>query len=185
MIEDLVLAQFEDIRIKDDQMMKMEKESSISSSSSSSSDSGDSDCEDKMMKKRKKQEEKTIKKMMKKNKKNKKKNSVIFENMMMIKDSSDACSNHAVSTITASPKIQVCMGGKCKKSGAMQLKAEFEKVVGSESVVDGCKCMGRCKEGPNIRILNHLNKEGIMNPLSIGVGLEDVKIIAATYFGKN
>lgn len=158
----------------------MEKESS-SSSSSSSSESSDSDCEDVMMKKRKKEEENAMKKMMKKNKK---KNNVIFENMMMIKDSSDSC-DHVVPTITTSPKIEVCMGGKCKKSGAMQLKAEFEKMVGSEYVVDGCKCMGRCKEGPNIRILNHCSKEEGRNPLCIGVGLEDVKPIAATYFGKN
>lgn len=83
-------------------------------------------------------------------------------------------------------KIEVCMGGKCKRSGAMELKAEFEKAVGIEGVVAGCKCMGKCRDGPNVRVVNRTVEEGLMKaakgPLCIGVGLEDVGAIVADFF---
>uniref|UniRef100_A0A7N0ZVT4 Diacylglycerol O-acyltransferase 3, cytosolic n=1 Tax=Kalanchoe fedtschenkoi TaxID=63787 RepID=A0A7N0ZVT4_KALFE len=79
-------------------------------------------------------------------------------------------------------KVEVCMGGKCKKSGAAQLVEEFEKVVGEGSVV-GCKCMGKCRDGPNVRVL----QESLMSPppLCIGVGLEDVAVIVANFLAGN
>lgn len=88
-------------------------------------------------------------------------------------------------------KIEVCMGGKCKKSGAIDLLQEFEKKVGLEGAVVGCKCMGKCKEGPNVRILNHCSSKGELidvvteKPLCIGVGLEDVSAIVANFLGEN
>ncbi|KAI3841075.1 hypothetical protein MKX03_001269 [Papaver bracteatum] len=89
-------------------------------------------------------------------------------------------------------RIEVCMGGKCKKSGAAELLQEFEKRVGGGSVaVVGCKCMGKCRDGPNVRVLNQCNGEKVeeikdplvTNPLCIGVGLEDVSMIVANFFG--
>ncbi|RZC48812.1 hypothetical protein C5167_017235 [Papaver somniferum] len=92
-------------------------------------------------------------------------------------------------------RIEVCMGGKCKKSGAAELLQEFEKRVGGGSVaVVGCKCMGKCRDGPNVRVLNQCNGERttmveeikaplVTNPLCIGVGLEDVSMIVANFFG--
>ncbi|KAI3869439.1 hypothetical protein MKW92_049762 [Papaver armeniacum] len=92
-------------------------------------------------------------------------------------------------------RIEVCMGGKCKKSGAAELLQEFEKRVGGGSVaVVGCKCMGKCRDGPNVRVLNQCNGENatmveeikaplVTNPLCIGVGLEDVSVIVANFFG--
>ncbi|KAL6958896.1 hypothetical protein U1Q18_040241 [Sarracenia purpurea var. burkii] len=52
-----------------------------------------------------------------------------------------------------SKKIEVCMGGKCKKLGAVALLAEFQRVVGGakgEEAVVGCKC----KDGPNVKVTN-------------------------------
>ena len=89
-------------------------------------------------------------------------------------------------------KIEVCMGGKCKKSGAALLLDKFERVVGSEGSVVGCKCMGKCRDGPNVRVSNHV--DGVeadeyvrkpYNPLCIRVGLEDVSSIVANFFGGN
>ncbi|KAI3946864.1 hypothetical protein MKW98_003427 [Papaver atlanticum] len=89
-------------------------------------------------------------------------------------------------------RIEVCMGGKCKKSGAAELLQEFEKRVGGGSVaVVGCKCMGKCRDGPNVRVLNQCNGEKaeevkaplVTNPLCIRVGLEDVSMIVANFFG--
>uniref|UniRef100_A0A0E0KY85 Diacylglycerol acyltransferase n=1 Tax=Oryza punctata TaxID=4537 RepID=A0A0E0KY85_ORYPU len=79
-------------------------------------------------------------------------------------------------------RIEVCMGGKCKKSGSLAVLQEFEKKVGTDGAVVGCKCLGKCGLGPNVR----LQTEGAAqkkNPLFIGVGLEDVGTIAAGLFG--
>lgn len=83
-------------------------------------------------------------------------------------------------------KIEVCMGGKCKRSGAMQLLEEIDKKVGIEGAVVGCKCMGKCGDGPNVRVLKkdgdeeETLKQG-RNPLYMGVGLEDVGAIVSNF----
>ncbi|KAI8004115.1 Diacylglycerol O-acyltransferase 3 [Camellia lanceoleosa] len=84
------------------------------------------------------------------------------------------------------------MGGKCKKSGAPALLEEFQRVLGAEGAVVGCKCMGKCRDGPNIRVLNYtggVEAEGVddsvripANPLCIGVGFEDVGLIVANFW---
>jgi (2Fe-2S) ferredoxin len=79
-------------------------------------------------------------------------------------------------------RIEVCMGGKCKKSGSLTVLQEFEKKVGTDGAVVGCKCLGKCGLGPNVR----LRSEGAAqkkNPLFIGVVLEDVGTIASGLFG--
>ncbi|XP_043696375.1 diacylglycerol O-acyltransferase 3 [Telopea speciosissima] len=97
--------------------------------------------------------------------------------------------------VAASPaeKIEVCMGGKCMKMGAAVLLEEFEKMVGVEGAVVGCKCMGKCRDGPNVRVLNACDKNSsdgmersvrpATNPLCLGVGLENVGEIVANFFG--
>ncbi|GLT73893.1 hypothetical protein SLA2020_457230 [Shorea laevis] len=97
---------------------------------------------------------------------------------------------------TSMKRIEVCMGKKCSKSGGPALLEEFERVVGVEGAVVGCKCLGKCRDGPNIRVLNSI--DGIQNeetdvsvrsmannPLCLGVGLEDVQVIVANLFGKD
>ncbi|KAL8511561.1 hypothetical protein ACS0TY_018095 [Phlomoides rotata] len=89
---------------------------------------------------------------------------------------------------TCSKKIEVCMGGKCRKSGGGALLVEFQKAVGIEGAVSGCKCMGKCKEGPNVRVVNGLDGGEVdipANSLCIGVGLEDVNMIVANFLGEN
>jgi len=79
-------------------------------------------------------------------------------------------------------RIEVCMGGKCKKSGSLALLGEFEKEVGTDGAVARCKCLGKCGLGPNIR----LRSEGSLekdSPICIGVGLDDVGTIVAGFFG--
>ncbi|KAI4335106.1 hypothetical protein L6164_013785 [Bauhinia variegata] len=95
---------------------------------------------------------------------------------------------------TTSPKrIEVCMGKKCERSGAAALLQEFEKVMGVEGAVVGCKCMGKCRSAPNVRVKNSASDELAelndsvkvpANPLCIGVGLEDVATIVANFFGE-
>lgn len=80
-------------------------------------------------------------------------------------------------------KIEVCMGGKCKKSGAAMLLENFQAAVGGEAAVVGCKCMGKCKDGPNVRVRNE--GDAVSSPLCIGVGLEDVESIVTNFFGES
>lgn len=82
-------------------------------------------------------------------------------------------------------KIEVCMGGKCKKSGAGALLEEFQRVVGMESAVSGCKCMGKCRDGPNVKVVNASDRDMEKNSLCIGVGLEDVNVIVANFLGEH
>ncbi|TKY54336.1 hypothetical protein E2542_SST18743 [Spatholobus suberectus] len=103
----------------------------------------------------------------------------------------------AVVTTTAPQKrIEVCMGNKCKRSGAAALMQEFERVVGVEGgPVVACKCMGKCKTAPNVRVqssVDHSLAQGLddsvkipANPLCIGVGLQDVDAIVARFLGEN
>ncbi|KAJ1261522.1 hypothetical protein BS78_09G036200 [Paspalum vaginatum] len=90
-------------------------------------------------------------------------------------------------TPSTADRIEVCMGGKCKKAGALALLQELEKAVGTGGAVAGCKCLGKCGLGPNVRLRSGLGAEGSAsakgNPLCIGVGLEDVGTIVAGLFG--
>lgn len=94
-------------------------------------------------------------------------------------------SSVAVTETSTTSRIEVCMGGKCKKSGALALLQEFEKAVGTGGAVVGCKCLGKCGLGPNVRLRSGASAEGSAkgNPLCIGVGFEDVDTIVAGLFG--
>ncbi|XP_010908889.1 diacylglycerol O-acyltransferase 3 [Elaeis guineensis] len=103
-------------------------------------------------------------------------------------DSCGCCSNSIPVVDRPMDKIEVCMGGKCKKSGALQLLEEFESKMGIEGAVVGCKCMGKCRDGPNVRVVGRRTEEDnvkdVKNPLCIGVGLDDVGTIVARFFGE-
>lgn len=98
-------------------------------------------------------------------------------------------------TTTGTKRIEVCMGGNCKKLGARALLEEFERKVGAECDVSMCKCMGKCRDGPNLRVSNshdgdsairiHGYAKPSINSLHIGVGLEDVDMIRANILGKD
>lgn len=94
-------------------------------------------------------------------------------------------------------RIEVCMGGKCQRSGAGRLKVELERQVGLQGTVVGCKCMGRCKHGPNVR-LRHDCGELLLTPsppksqshpsssiCCVGVGLEDVPSLVSSFLVTN
>lgn len=81
-------------------------------------------------------------------------------------------------------RVEVCMGNKCKKSGGGALLEEFQRALGTEGGVVACKCMGKCRDGPNVRLshsaaYHHLTPP---NPLCIGVALEDVGAIVGNFF---
>lgn len=98
-------------------------------------------------------------------------------------------------TTTRTKRIEVCMGGKCKKLGAGALLEEFERKAGAECHVSMSKCMGKCRDGPNLRVSNSHDGDSAIriqgyakpsiNSLCIGVGLEDVDMILANILGKD
>ncbi|XP_020575815.1 diacylglycerol O-acyltransferase 3, cytosolic [Phalaenopsis equestris] len=188
---------------------KMRNCAEMSSSSSSSSESSDSECEELMVSNKPK---KHLQEEIKTNilclphqpspivEADEKTELNYTELKMESELNSSNCMKSAVAVVSCSDiitaatkpldKIEVCMGGKCKKSGAMDLLQEFEKKVGKEGAVVGCKCMGKCKEGPNVRIVTHCgSKDELLEvskkPLCIGVGLEDVGAIVANFLGDN
>lgn len=99
----------------------------------------------------------------------------------LVNDETSCCSD------AVTKRIEVCMGNKCKKLGGGALLEEFQRVTGiEEGVVVGCKCMGKCRDGPNVRLHNsdHHTQTPI-NPLCIGVGLEDVSGIVTNFFAQD
>ncbi|CAM0958236.1 unnamed protein product [Alopecurus aequalis] len=78
-------------------------------------------------------------------------------------------------------RVEVCMGGKCRKSGSLAVLQEFEKVVDTEGAVVRCKCLGKCGEGPNVRLQSEgsVGEDGL---ICVGVCLDDVSFIAAGLF---
>ncbi|KAF8399620.1 hypothetical protein HHK36_015489 [Tetracentron sinense] len=106
----------------------------------------------------------------------------------------ESSSSNSESSDSECGEIEVCMDGKCKKSGAATLLEEFERRVGVDGAVVACKCMGKCRDGPNVRVLNGcdgIQAEGgdgsfvlPANPLCIGVGMEDVSTVVANFFGE-
>ncbi|CAN6891350.1 unnamed protein product [Brassica oleracea] len=88
-------------------------------------------------------------------------------------------------------RVEVCMGGKCKKSGGAVLLDEFQKAMtGIEGSAVGCKCMGKCRDGPNVRVVNETDAvmtDSVRTPsktVCVGVGLQDVETIVTSFFGE-
>lgn len=87
----------------------------------------------------------------------------------------------ATAPVSPPKRIEVCMGGKCRKSGAGALLEEFRRAVGTEEAVSGCKCMGKCRDGPNVKLVG----TAAAASLCIGVGLEDVDVIMAKFIDEH
>lgn len=93
----------------------------------------------------------------------------------------------------ATKRVEICMGGKCKKLGAGALLEEFQRKLGSEGAVMGCKCMGKCKSGPNLRVSDRTDEiqattmlssaKPTVSSLCLGVGSQDVDMIVADMLG--
>ncbi|CAH8390396.1 unnamed protein product [Eruca vesicaria subsp. sativa] len=88
-------------------------------------------------------------------------------------------------------RVEVCMGGKCKKSGGAVLLDEFQKAMtGMEGSAVACKCMGKCRDGPNVRVVNETDAvmtDSVRTPsktVCVGVGLQDVETIVTSFFGE-
>lgn len=86
-------------------------------------------------------------------------------------------------------RVEVCMGGKCKKSGGALLLDGFQRAMtGFEGSAVACKCMGKCRDGPNVRVVNETDTvmtDSVRTPsktVCVGVGLQDVETIVTSFF---
>eukprot|EP00253_Pinus_taeda_P032011 PITA_32011 len=82
--------------------------------------------------------------------------------------------------------IKVCMGGKCKKSGSEMLLGTFEERLsksGFEVEAVGCKCMGKCRNAPNVRV--QTEDDSGKGRLHMGFNIGDIDQILSQYFGLN
>lgn len=86
-------------------------------------------------------------------------------------------------------RLEVCMGGKCKKLGGAVLLNEFQRAMtGMEGSAVACKCMGKCRDGPNVRVVNETDPVitgSVRTPsktVCVGVGLQDVETIVTSFF---
>jgi (2Fe-2S) ferredoxin len=93
---------------------------------------------------------------------------------------STQCTTSISTTLVKLPpnRIEVCVGGKCKKSGSLAVLQGFEDKLGTSGTVVRCKCLGKCGEGPNVRLQSDgsVGKDGV---ICTGVDLVDVGDIAA------
>ncbi|NEP19340.1 MAG: (2Fe-2S) ferredoxin domain-containing protein [Leptolyngbya sp. SIO4C1] len=48
--------------------------------------------------------------------------------------------------------IQVCQYRTCRRAGAQQVLAAFEKYASPEVMVAAAGCLGQCGSGPNVRL---------------------------------
>jgi sRNA-binding protein/(2Fe-2S) ferredoxin len=92
----------------------------------------------------------------------------------------------------ANSVIKVCMGGKCKKSGSEVLLGAFEERIsksgmGCEVEAVGCKCMGKCRNAPVVRVQTEEEEgfHGGKGAVHMGVDIEDVNLIIGQHFGLN
>ncbi|KAF6167207.1 hypothetical protein GIB67_029845 [Kingdonia uniflora] len=54
-------------------------------------------------------------------------------------------------------RIEVCTGPKCKKYGGEELLEKLKTEHGTNVV--GCKCMGKCRNAPNVRMVSNDTKK--------------------------
>lgn len=91
----------------------------------------------------------------------------------------------------ANSMIKVCMGGKCKKFGSEMLLETIEERISKSGMACeveavGCKCMGKCRNAPNIRVQTEEDGfHGAKGVVHTGVDIGDVGLILAQHFGLN
>ncbi|RVW20004.1 Diacylglycerol O-acyltransferase 3, cytosolic [Vitis vinifera] len=68
-----------------------------------------------------------------------------------------------------------------KKLGAAMLLEEFQRQVGTKAGVVPCKCMGRCRDGPNVKGVEEVGWGSCSRSSShwCGVGLDEISVIVA------
>jgi hypothetical protein len=56
------------------------------------------------------------------------------------------------SSLSPGASVNVCQGKTCSKKGSAQVLEELKSALGGVVDVSPCKCLDKCKLGPNIQI---------------------------------
>ncbi|KAK2649827.1 hypothetical protein Ddye_017316 [Dipteronia dyeriana] len=189
---ELLQAQLQQLRTEQKDLKKKIKEekarvkqSKCKSDSSSSSESSDSECGEVIDMSRLRRQNTLIQQD--------KTEEVVPNPVLSLQNLGESCcgsskdQSNSINDGTSSKRIEICMGGKCKKSGAEALLEEFQSKVGAEGAVLGCKCMGKCKTAPNLRVEVQATtmQTSSVESIWIGVGLRDVDAILANFFAQD
>lgn len=78
-------------------------------------------------------------------------------------------------------KVEVCMSGKCRKYGGMDLLHAVNAALPAGSMVEAspCKCLGKCGSGPNLKV----RPEGASSTLHTHAKPSDVEALLWRHFG--
>lgn len=78
-------------------------------------------------------------------------------------------------------KIEVCIGGKCKKAGSEHLLSSLRRQIPSSCSVEAmpCKCMSKCGMAINVKVQK--NENNSQHHSYVGVG--DASLILSHHFG--
>lgn len=82
---------------------------------------------------------------------------------------------------TCAGRIEVCVGGKCKKAGSEKLLSSMRVHLGRNKLVEavGCKCMGRCALAMNLKVM----KEDTNPQHHSHASVDDAGLILRHHFG--
>ena len=82
-------------------------------------------------------------------------------------------------------KIQVCVGGKCKKAGSEKLMASLRSRIPGDSGVEAvpCKCMGKCAMAINVKVQKLDEETRNLTQRHSYVGVDDADLILRHHFG--
>lgn len=82
---------------------------------------------------------------------------------------------------STSGTIEVCTVGKCRRGGSQEILASLQGCIPesfSISVTE-CKCMGKCKSAPNVRVKNSERQVQVHNYVSV----DDIDTLLELHFG--
>lgn len=83
-----------------------------------------------------------------------------------------------VSSSTVVPRLEVCIGKKCKAKGSEALLTEFQSASDGRVEIAHTKCMHECKQGMNTRV----TKDGTTFEWNHGVTMTDAAPILCKHF---
>ncbi|KAG0504353.1 hypothetical protein KC19_6G026800 [Ceratodon purpureus] len=84
--------------------------------------------------------------------------------------------------VSTSGKIEVCTVGKCKRGGSHEILASLQEYIpeSSDIQVTSCKCMGKCKSAPNVRVKTSEGQTRVHSHVSV----DDVETLLELHFGE-
>jgi len=93
----------------------------------------------------------------------------------------DTISSSLPSLVIPEGTIEVCTVGKCRRGGSQEILASLQGCIPESSSISvtACKCMGKCKSAPNVRVKNSERQVQVHNNVSV----DDIDSLLELHFG--